>query len=155
MPIASPNYTQSRIDELRKACEEQLASFNMQVRTSPDREIPTSPFLQLTLTRFEPNYDAVSVFHMRWTFEVMAVVMGQTEDDAEQKIHSVADALVKMFSDNALGDRSTDHTGRYHANGAHWYKSAMSAIEFFAIQESDYLTRVLRFTLEIEARVQP
>lgn len=72
-------------------------------------------------------------FHLKITYNIWFFIVDNSPDDTLTLVTSCAEALAKLFSNNALGDLSTAGTNKFKAysvgSTVYWIDSEMTPIE--------------------------
>ena len=76
------------------------------------------------------NMNTTAKYHKEYLFDFWYAVGGSTIDDTVIMATDVAEIFMKLFSNNALGDRGTvGATQKFKTNGSEWIDSEMTRVE--------------------------
>lgn len=69
-------------------------------------------------------------FEIWWTFNLFIFVRDNDPEGVTNLLASAVESLIKLFSNNALGDLSTTFTNKFKAYSPYWIDSEMSSAEY-------------------------
>lgn len=97
-------------------------------------------------------------FDLRWTFHIYFYILEDNPDDLAIKQNEVMEALIKLFSNNALDDIGSGNTNKYKANPPFWLSSEMRDMQYsstftWARNDRPKWARAGRMVLEIWDRL--
>jgi hypothetical protein len=85
--------------------------------------IMVEPYLQ------DAKMVSLGKFDLRLTYNLFFFVKDNDPEQVVTLATSLAESLIKLFSNNALGDLSTNFTNQFKAYSGYWLDSEMSTVE--------------------------
>jgi hypothetical protein len=76
-----------------------------------------------------PKMVTTGKFHIKWEFGLFFFVRDNDPEQVVTLATSLAESLVKLFSNNALGDLSTSFSNKFKAYSGYWINSEMLNVE--------------------------
>ena len=77
----------------------------------------------------DPKMVTLGKYQIYWTYNLFIFVRDNDPAGITTLIGSAVEALVKLFSNNALDDLSTDFTNKFKSYPPYWIDSEMNSIE--------------------------